>query len=84
MATALSSVMAHTLWSVILSESKQVHLLPITVSLTEFLQWNIRAWVSLGPEARCRGFCLGSSPKREELKDRKKRQGEKHASESPS
>ena len=38
MVTALSSVMAHTLWSVLLSESKQTHLLTITVSLTEFLQ----------------------------------------------
>ena len=36
MASALSSAMAHTLWSVILSESKQICLLPITVYLTEF------------------------------------------------
>ena len=36
MTTALSSVMAHTLWSVLLSESKQIHLLPIAVSLIEF------------------------------------------------
>ena len=28
--------MAHTLWSVLLSESGQIHLLLITVSLTEF------------------------------------------------
>ena len=32
------SVMAHTLWSVLLSESKQIHLLPTVVSLTEILQ----------------------------------------------
>ena len=35
MATALSSVMAHTLWNVLLSESEQIHLLPIAVSLSE-------------------------------------------------
>ena len=34
MAAAVSSVMAHTLWSVRLSESEQIHLLPITVSLS--------------------------------------------------
>ena len=41
MANALHSpsAMAHTLWSVLLSESKQIYLLPIAVSLTEiFLQ----------------------------------------------
>ena len=38
MPTALSSVMAHTLRSVLLSESEQMHLLPILVSLTEFLK----------------------------------------------
>ena len=84
MATALSSVMAHTLWNVFLSESEQIHLLPIAVSLTEFLQWDIRAWTSLGPEARHHGFWLGSSPGREELKDGRKNQWEKHAEESPS
>ena len=36
MAPVLSSVMAHTLWNVLLSESEQIHLLPIAVSLTEF------------------------------------------------
>ena len=29
------SVMAHTLWSVLLSESKQIHLLTIAVSFAE-------------------------------------------------
>ena len=59
----LPSVMAHNLWSVLLSESKQIHLLPITVSLTEFLQWDIGAWASLGPEARHHVFWPGSSPR---------------------
>ena len=36
MAVALSSVMAHTLWIVLLSELEQIHFLPIAVSLTEF------------------------------------------------
>ena len=36
MVTAVSSVMAHTLWSVLLSESEQIYLLPIAVSITEF------------------------------------------------
>ena len=66
--------MAHTLWSVLLCGSEQIHLLPITVSLTEFLQWNLRAWASLGPEARHHGFWPDSSPGREELKDRRKEQ----------
>ena len=57
----LPSVTAHTLWSVLLSESEQIHLWPITVSLTEFLQWDIRAWASLGPEASHHGFLPGSS-----------------------
>ena len=43
-------------------------------SLTEFLQWDIRAWASLGPEARHHGFWPDSSPGREELKDRRKEQ----------
>ena len=35
--------MAHTLWGVLLSESEQIHLLPIALSLTEFfLQWDIK------------------------------------------
>ena len=35
--------MAHALWSVLLSKSEQIYLLPITVSLTEFfLQWDIK------------------------------------------
>ena len=34
MATSLALVMFHTLWSVLLSKSEQLHLLPITVSLT--------------------------------------------------
>ena len=34
----LPSAMAHTLWHVLLSESEQIHLLPIIVSPTEFLQ----------------------------------------------
>ena len=50
----------HTLWSVLLSGSEQIYFLRIAVSLTEFLQWDIRAWASLGPEARHHGFCLGS------------------------
>ena len=83
MATALSSVMAHTLWSVLLSESKQTHLLTITVSLTEFLQWDIKAWASLGPDARHHGFWLGSNPGRGELKGGRKKQWEKRAEESP-
>ena len=29
-------------WSVLLSESEQIYLLPFTVSLTEILQWNIK------------------------------------------
>ena len=48
--------MEYTLQSVLLSISEQIHLLLITVSLTEFLQWDIRAWASLGPEARYLGF----------------------------
>ena len=76
--------MAHTLWSVLLSESKQIHLLPIAVSLTEFLQWDIRAWASLGSQAKHHGVWLGSSPGREELKDGRKKQWEKHAKEFPS
>ena len=42
MASNSPSVMAQTLWSVLLSESKQIYLLPIAVSLTEFLQWFIK------------------------------------------
>ena len=43
MASNSPSVMAQTLWSVLLSESKQIYLLPIAVSLTEiFLQWDIK------------------------------------------
>ena len=38
MATVLSSVITQTLWSVLLSESEQIHFLPIAVSLIEFLQ----------------------------------------------
>ena len=82
MATSLSSVMAHTLWNVLFSESEQIHLLPITVSLTEFLQWDIRAWDSLGSEANYHGFWQGSSPGREMLKDGRKKQWEKCAKES--
>ena len=84
MATAHSSVMAHTLWCVLRSESKQTQLLPIAVSLTEFLQWDIKAWASLGPEARHHRFWWGSNPRREELKDGRKKQWERHAEESPS
>ena len=73
MATVLSSVMAHTLWNVLLSEYEQIYLLPIFASLTEFFQWDIRSWASLGPEARQDGFWLGSSPGREELKDRREK-----------
>ena len=47
------------------SISEQIHLFPIAVSLTEFLQWDMTAWASLGPEARHHGFWLGSSPGRE-------------------
>ena len=36
MAATLTLCDAHTLWTVLLSESKQIYLLPITVSLTEF------------------------------------------------
>ena len=36
MATSLALVMFHTLWSVLLSKSTQIHLLSITGSLTEF------------------------------------------------
>ena len=32
----------------------------------KFLQWDIKAWASLGPEARHPGFWLGSSPRRAE------------------
>ena len=32
----IPSVIAHTLWTVLLSESEQLYLLPIAVSLTEF------------------------------------------------
>ena len=43
MAATLTLCDAHTLWTVLLSESKQIYLLPITVSLTEFfLQWDIK------------------------------------------
>ena len=34
--TYMPSKMTHTLWSVLLSKSEQIHLLPITVSLIEF------------------------------------------------
>ena len=34
--------MAHTLWSLLFSKSKQIHLLPIAVSLTEFFQWDMK------------------------------------------
>ena len=84
MADALSSVMAHALRSVLLSESEQSHLLPIAVSLTESLQRDIRAWASLGPKARHHGFWPGSSPGSEEPKDRRQKQWEEHAEESPS
>ena len=47
----------------------------IALSISEFLQWDIRAWASLGPEARHPGFWPGSSPGRE-LKDRRKKQWE--------
>ena len=43
-----------------------------------------RTWASLGPEARQHGFWPGSSPGRDELKDGRKMQWEKHAKESPS
>ena len=42
MATAFPFVMAHILWSMLLSESAQIHLLPM-LSLTEFLQWDIKS-----------------------------------------
>ena len=64
--------MAHTWQSVLLSISEQIHLLPIA----EFLQWDTRAWASLGPEARHLGFWPVSSPGRGELKDRRKKQWE--------
>ena len=48
--------MAHTLWSVCLSESEQIYLLPITVSLRYlfifFCNETSRTWGSLGPEIR--------------------------------
>ena len=48
--------MAHTLWSVLLSKSEQIHLL-ISLSLTEFFcNETSRAWASLGPEASTMGF----------------------------
>ena len=50
MAPALSSVMAHTPWSALLPESEQIHLLPLTVSLTEFFSaWDSRAQRILEP-----------------------------------
>ena len=68
--------MAHTPWSVLLFKSEQIHLLPIAVSLSElFCNETSRTWVSLGPEARHRGFWPGSSPGREELKNRRKISG---------
>ena len=79
----LPFAMAHTLQSMLLSISEQIHFLPITVSLTEFLQWDLRAWASLGPEARHHGFWPGSSSRRE-LKSRRKKQWEEHVKESPS
>ena len=42
MASNSPSVMAQTLWSVLLSESKQIYLLPIAVSLTEFFFFAMR------------------------------------------
>ena len=52
-----------TLWSMLLSESEQIYLLPIAVSLTEFFcNETSRAWASLGPKTRHCGFWLGSSP----------------------
>ena len=66
--------MAHSLWSMLLSESKQIHLLPISVSLTEILQWDIKSLSSLCPKTRHHGFWPGSSPRKEELKDRRKKQ----------
>ena len=53
-------------WSVFLSESNQVYILPIAVSVNEifffFFSETSRTWVSLGPETRHRGFWPGSSP----------------------
>ena len=54
---------------------QQIHLLLIALSLTEFLQWDIRAWASLGPETRHPGFWPGSSLRRD-LKGRRKKQWE--------
>ena len=51
--------MAHTLQSVLLSESQQIHPLPFAMSLTEFLQRNIRALASLGPQAKHHGGLTG-------------------------
>ena len=51
--------MAHTLQSVLLSESEQIHPLPFAMSLTEFLQRNIRALASLGPQAKHHGGLTG-------------------------
>ena len=47
--------MAHTLWSVCLSESEQIYLLPVTGSLSDFFFFcneTSRTWASLGPETR--------------------------------
>ena len=54
-------------WSVLLSKSEQqIYLLPITVSLTEFIYFfcneTSRAWASLGPKTRHHGFWRASSP----------------------
>ena len=62
--------MAHALWIVLLPESKQIYLLPITVPLTEFFcSETSRTWLSLGPDTRHCGFLLGSSPSRTWLTD---------------
>ena len=82
MATPLPSVMAHILWSVLLSESAQIHLLPMVCLSLNFCNEPSRAWASLGPEARHCGFWLGSNSEREKLKDGRKKQWEKCAEES--
>ena len=57
------------------SESEQIYLFSIAVSLTEsFCNEISRAWASLGPKTRHHAFWLGSSSRRKDLKDRRKKQ----------
>ena len=58
-------------WSVLLSKSEQIHLLPVAVSLAEFFcNETSRAWGLLGPKTGCHRFWPGSSHSRTQLSDK--------------